>query len=214
MRAAFALLILSAACNGADDQYQISGYTMTSFFPFDGDRTWEFTSTDEARAHYLIASLDPEFQTLEDGTTVHEISYDLQCIDPNDEACEDAWVRSLVWSVNRIEGIAIREVHAPDGDVVFDEPVYIAADEMTVGDSVTSGGFTSTFESIDPCPVLLSDDWDTCAHLVLSGGTELAGTHLNGEYWAVSNFNVVSMMIDSDGGEQWQLSGQTYVPTR
>ena len=213
MRVALGVLVLLSSCEPVDDSFQISGYNMDTFFPFDGARTWEFTTTEAESRQMLIATLDPESTTLDDGSRVHEVSYDLVCIDVNDETCEDEWVRSLVWSTSRANGVAIRELHAPAGDVVFDEPVYLAAGEMTVGDTIESGDFTATFFNIEPCPVLWTDQWDTCVHLILEGGSGLAGEHLAGEYWAVSNFNMVSFQL-ANSNFQWQLSDATFEPTR
>ncbi len=210
MRIALGLLVLMSACE--PQPVRVSGWQMENFFPFDGARTWEFTSDDVESRHLLIATLDPEAVNLEDGSSLHEISYDLECADVNDTECEDAWVRSLTWSTSRTDGVKITELHGPDIDLVFDEPVLIAGDEMTVGDSVTSAGFTSTFESIEPCPVLWTDDWDTCAHMVVTGSGP-GSEDIVGDYWAVSNFNVVGLKLESDAA-QWRLSDATFAQAR
>ncbi|MFT6159161.1 MAG: hypothetical protein ACJARS_002177, partial [bacterium] len=158
------------------------------------------------------ATLDPEGTNLENGSSLHEVSYDLECADVNDAECEDAWLRSLTWSTSRTDGVQITELHGPEIDLVFDEPVIIAADEMTVGDTVTSGGFTSTFQSIEPCPVLWTDDWDTCAHMIVTG-TGPGAADIVGDYWAVSNFNVVGLKLESDVA-QWRLSDATFAQAR
>ena len=210
MRIALGLLVLMSACEPAP--VRVSGWQMENFFPFDGARTWEFTSDDAESRHLLIATLDPEATNLEDGSSLHEISYDLQCADVNDDGCEESWVRSVTWSTSRTDGIKLTELHGPDVDLVFDEPIIIAEDEMVVGESVTSGGFVSTFEGLEPCPVLWTDEWDTCAHLIVTG-TGPGAESIVGEYWAVLNFNVVSLKLDSDVA-QWRLSDATFEAVR
>lgn len=208
MRVAAVALWFSACQNG--DQFVPRGYVMESFFPFDGVRTWEFTSTDSTATQRLEASMTGEEVVLDDGTRTTEVRYDLVCIDPEDTSCEDAWVRSLVWSTTRHSGVVIHELHAPDGDVVFDPPVQFTGGEMTVGDVVTTeGGFSSEFVAIEPCPVLWTDEWDQCAKIHLDAPEGLAATHLSGDWWAVPSFNVVALDLASESA-QWQLSFATY----
>ena len=58
-----------------------------------------------------------------------------------------------------------------------------------------------------------TNDWDTCAHLLLEGGEGLANTHLAGDYYVISNFNLVSYKLESEPA-QWRLSDATYERAR
>lgn len=214
MRLLVPLVALLAGCP-PQDQFTYDGYTMRNFFPFDGVRTWEFTSTDTTLRHHLVASMGAETEMTADGVLTHEIRYDLVCVDPGDETCAGSWVRSLVWSATASDGVMIHALHTDSVDLAFEPPIALADGSMLAGETVTSGpgdAWTATFVGVEACPVLWTTEWDTCARLRLEGSGEGAD-ELVGEYWAVTSFNVVAMELGSDSG-QWQLSYATYEPAR
>lgn len=195
-----------AACEPAE--VNINGWDMTEFFPFDGVRSWEFTSTDTTITQRLLATYDGEPITLDDGTRGYEVEYTLACVDPNDTECVETWVRTLTWSTTQTGGVRIHRVQSPDGDTTFEPAVVLAEAEMRVSATVDSGAFSSEFVGIEPCPVVWTDEWDQCIHLSLSGSGD-GSEHVVGDYWAVGNYNTVAIGLSADSGD-WQLSYATF----
>ena len=62
-----AALFGAAGCeNKLNGPLSFGGFTMTDFFAYDGERTWEFVSEDIELDYILIAELLPEEDVLED----------------------------------------------------------------------------------------------------------------------------------------------------
>ena len=214
MRAAFILLVL-AAC---DSPVTYSGYQMERYFPFDGaGRTWEFESTDAAVDHRIVATLDTAFETHSDGyTRIYSVTYDRDCKEEGG-ACTDGWIRDVRWSADAVEGVRIWGFETDAGTVVYDPPIVLAEPEMLADESVetTTGGvtWTATFHGNATCPVLWTAEWeDQCIHITLDDGdgNGSAGEYLAGEYYAITQYNVVAMKLTADTGT-WQLDYATYI---
>ncbi len=201
-------LVMLIACDGA---ITTSPLRIANYFPFDGERTWEFTNTDEAIEHRLYAVLDPE--PLEgDGAPIHRISYS-EC--PGSGECDDTTlVREIHWSNDSVEGIQIWGYETPSGKVDFDPPIFLSFAHMDPGESAvtTTGGadWTGTFHGLDTCPVTWTTQWgDSCLRFSLEGGSGADAEHLAGEYWAITQYNVVAIDLDAEPGI-WQLSYATW----
>ena len=214
MRAVPFLLVL-AAC---DSPVTYSGYQMDRYFPFDGQgRTWEFESTDAAVDHRIVATLDTAFATHEDGyTRIFSVTYDKDC-KADDGSCTDAWIRDVRWSSDAVEGVRIWGYETAAGTVSYDPPIVLADPEMLADEFVTTetGGvtWTATFLGNEVCPVIWTSEWaDSCIHISLDDGdgNPATGEYLAGDYWAITQYNVVGMRLTSDTGT-WQLDYATYI---
>lgn len=197
---------LLAGCSGGST-YSYSGYVMENYFPFDGERTWEFVSTDTELTHKIVAELDPQPTTTGDGIEIYTIDYDLQCLEDGPLCDGGEPLRSVKWSADQTRGVLIHGV----GNESYEPPITLAAPKMAVGDTVETetGGtlFTASFDQITDCPVKWTDAWDECVWLHLDDGG--AGVDVAGDYWAVTGYNVVAMQLTGDTG-QWQLSYAVY----
>jgi len=204
--------ILLVALAGCDNPVTYSGYLMAPYFPFDGERTWEFASTDTSLDYKIVGTLDSNFETMNDGVSdVYTVKYDKKC---NNDAtgCSDDWVRSMRWSTDGQYGTLIWSVENAAGSTPFDPPLQITQPEMLSGDSVsttTDGAtWTSTFQGLDTCPVTWTSDWgDQCAHFVVDDGG--AGHGIVGDWWTITQYNVVAWKLADDTGT-WQLDYATY----
>ena len=211
--AALAVLVLAGCGNGANP-YTYDGFTMSTFFPFDGQRDWTFLQEDVV--HQLVATLNPEFEIV-NSMRVYDVDYALVCpagVD-NCEPAEHA-ISKLRWSSDAGTGTFIHAMIGTAGEQVFDPPVALTADRGKKGDLVTTetGGttFTAKFDGIVSCPIRYTDDWAQCANIVLDDddNRETVGSHpLHGDWFAVAGYNVVAMQLLGDTA-QWQLNDATY----
>lgn len=209
-----AVLLPALLLAGCDSSVGYVGYRMDEYFPFDGERTWEFTSTDTTLPYKLVATLDPEPET-EGGVEIFSIQYDRVCVSA-DETCTDARVRTVRWSSDAIGGTRIWGYENDAGAVSFDPPVQLTLPQMVPSETATTQldgvTWTSTFVGVEACPVTWTSEWeDRCLHLHLDDGDGDAtqGSWLAGDYWAIVQYNVVGMALTEDTGT-WQLSYATY----
>jgi hypothetical protein len=212
---ALAMALWAGGCNGPDTgQYGYAGYVMEDFFPFDGQRSWEFVNDDASLPYKLTAALDPVYEEQNEGVTrVFTIEYAMECVS-TDAGCEDGPYRTryVKMSSDSTYGTLLYGYDSEaSGPVQFSPPVVFTDANSKVGqvEETETGGttWTSTFSSIEPCPVKNTDQWDECVHFVLDDGG--AGTPLAGEYWAVAGYNVVAMQLAEDA-EKWQLLNTVY----
>ena len=201
------LVILALGVAGCDSTVTVSGFQMEQYFPFDGNRTWEFVSSDTSLDYRLVATLDPAFTAAEEGVTrIYGVSYHKTW--EGEDASEPEWVRDVLWSSDGTFGTRIWGIDTPAGTTSYDPPIQLTDNEQLAGttETTTTGGvtFTSTFLGNEQCPVLWTEDWgNDCIRLSLDdGGT---GTEIAGDYWAITQFNVVGMQVGADTGV-WQLS--------
>jgi len=208
--------VLLLGCENPD-QYNYQGYVMDDFFPFDGERSWEFSAPDAQISYKLLATLEPGTEMRDNGATkVFTVRYDVSC-DVGLDSCEDGeWLQSVQWASNKSYGTKLYSYSSSStGLVQFESPIALTLDRMKVGDSATTqmGAtlWTSTFVAVESCPVEWTDTWDECVHLELShdGEAETPGYQLAGDYWAVSGYNVVAMTRTVDPG-QWRLLYASY----
>jgi hypothetical protein len=162
------------------------GTDVWELFPFDGQRTWTYTSTDAAVGYRLVATSTGEGEDLGDATG-YRVRYDS---DAGDALFE------LVWSSDTVDGVRVHEI---DG-VAQDPPVVVATDDMNRDDAVTSGAWTSTFDGFVQCPIAMAADWPECGELVVAGEGSLAGT------WWAARGNGVAAFEPAGGSGRWELS--------
>ena len=98
------------------------------------------------------------------------------------------------------------------------DPVQFGQAEMAPGDSVTSSGggwnFTSTFESVEPCPNhWVGEDWDECLRFTLDDGVDgPGGAAIAGSYWIVPRYGIAWMQLEGDP-DVWRLVKANWSPT-
>lgn len=214
------LVVFLLACHGGGDQFTYSGYAMHDFFPFDGERTWEFTDADPTVDHTVQATLDSAYQTV-NGASVYTVNY-AQCALPADsgttpDCTPEPWrISAIGWSSDGGQGVLIHDYTDANGVVALDPPLMVADKTGAPGDSwvtATDGQtFTSTFVALEACPVIMNVDWTTCAHLRVDDDadpTTPTSYPLAGDLWAVAGFDVIGFQLSDDAG-QWQLSNTTY----
>lgn len=208
--ASLVVLLCVSGCGGGT--YQYAGYGMDDFFPFDGERTWEYINTDFTIPYKLVATLDSEAR-VKDSTKIYSIDYEKECLDPKSKECaNEGYLRTVEWSSDPTDGVLLHSIEDIGGRTVFNTPISLAASRMTVGDTVvteTDGvTYTATFDVVSSvCPIQWVDEWTDCPKITLDDGG--AGAPLAGEYYAIGGYNVVAMELTGDTG-QWQLLYATY----
>jgi hypothetical protein len=178
------------------------------WFPFDCERTWVFTSTDPTVPYRMVASSHEPPQVV-DGTAIYTVVYTTQCLTTDDTCRDGEVVREIRWSSTEARGVLIHGYTSGEGlPVAFQPPLQLLTDNSNAGASVETvigaATWTSVFEDIEPCPVLLPVEWTDCLRLSVStddgDGAPLAGT-----WWAIGGPGVVAFEVAGDSG-QWQLS--------
>jgi hypothetical protein len=212
---AVAAAVALVGCVDHKDQFGYDGYPMDDFFPFDGQRSWTFTSTDDTIPYTVVGVLNTTPETAADGASVFTIDYTTHCLG-EDTGCVDGdyRLRSLSMSSDQIRGTEFHGFDAEStGPVVLDPPVQITEDRGVPDDVITSdsGGETwmTTFDQIGECPVLMSVDWDQCIKLQIRDADGNETSPLHGDWYAVTGYNVIAMQLMDDTG-QWQLSDTTF----
>jgi hypothetical protein len=210
----WALAIL-AGCPANGPLY--SGVQTHELFPFDCERTWEYTSTDTTLAYKLVALSDtpPE----KDGAlNVYTLRYTSECFGADPECVDGEVLRKIQWSSTTGEGVLIHGFALGEGAITkLDPPVQLGLASMekaldpeapgpgSFAETTTGGAtWTSVMVEIESCPVRMSVDWDDCYVFELStdGGD---GIPLAGTYWAIGGQGVVAFEVAGDTG-QWQAS--------
>lgn len=195
------LVLALAACAPSDPPIESGGYVSAQLFPFDGERTWTYRSTDDTLAYELVVVSEPP-PDVADALNVYTVRYARRCVS-NDPECVDGEAFSLRWASRVGEGVL---VYGYD-DVQLDPPVRIADDRTDAGDvaeTVTGGAtWTSAMEGMSDCPVAMAVEWDSCARFVVESDAD--GGPLAGTWWAARGHNVVAFEPAGDVG-RWELA--------
>lgn len=209
MRTLSLILPLSVlgACGGSNS-FNFSGVTVYEMFPFDGDRTWEYISTDTEISYKLVANTVGEPDVI-DSTNVYAVEYKVECIG-NDPECNDGeLLRRERWSSHSRDGVHIHgfESIAEGVTVDFDPPMQVAKASMArdevVSTSTAGATWTSTMLGIEDCPG--QEDWDQCGAFLVETDAAVGGYPIAGKYWAVAGHNLVAIELEGDTG-RWELS--------
>jgi hypothetical protein len=198
------MLVLALAACGPPTVAGPGGppYVSAELFPFDGERTSTFRSTDEALSYELVVVSTPP-PDVEDALNVYTVRTSRRCV-ANDPECVDGELYTTRWASRVGDGVF---VYGWDG-VELDPPVRVANDRTGVGDvaETTTGGATwrSTMEGMFECPIAMSAEWDSCARFVVEADTD--GGPLAGTWWATKGNGVAAFERDGEAG-RWELSG-------
>jgi hypothetical protein len=189
------------------------GVDMIDAFALDGERRWEFAA--DGAGYDLIATLEPAFEYWNTNVLVRTIAYEREC-DGTDGSCIDGLQRKIKWSNDPGYGVMMHGFIVESGsEVTFAVPLRLAYAQAVVGDVVENdiGGvtWTSTFETIEPCPIRWTDAWQTCARIRLDDGDgdPDAGSPVAGTWWFYSNYAHVAMRLTQDPG-RWELTYASY----
>jgi hypothetical protein len=198
------------------------GYSLDVFFPFDGQRTWEFVNDDPSVPYHVIATLDPDFAEREGGAMqVYTIHYTVACVG-DDPACVDEGpfrVRSIQMSSDRAYGTLLHSVDLGSGIEVFEPPVMLTDGMGDVGQlwETDSNGITwaSVYAELGDCDVPYTHEWSHCLTLLVdddaNAETRPTAHPLHGEWVAVTGYNVVQFQWRDDP-QPWRLLTQTWQP--
>ncbi len=114
--------------------------TMDVFFPFDGERTWEFVNDDPEIPYHVVATLDSDPRVrVFDGArqAAYTIRYQVDCIRP-EAGCvtgDSFRIRSLTLSSDFAFGTLLHEVDTvAEGLETFDPPMLLTGSRGRVGD--------------------------------------------------------------------------------
>lgn len=199
------LLSLLLACAGNSPTY--IGSVVWDTFPFDGERTWEFTSSDTTLTYKLVATSDQEPEAV-DGVNRYVVDYWTRCLGADEECVDGESLRTIQWSSDVSGGVFVHGYSEGGGAFAqLTPPLHVAKDVMKrdeVLETVTGGAtWTSTMVGEDTCPVLLADDWNCVIFDIASDTGD--GYPLAGRYWTVKGTGFSAMEIATETG-QWQLS--------
>lgn len=209
--AVFASAMVLCGCP-PDDQFEYGGLQTYDSFPFDGNRSWTWISTDQEVTYWLVGqtrSEDPDPENPD--YRIYNVDYSTDCRGADPDCVEGEVIRSVAWSSDINYGVYIHSWEEAGDRTEFDPPLVLAGKQMKPGDSVvteTAGyEWTATLEGIEACDVNLNVVWNDCLRITLDDGDEDDRTNvgLTGTYWAIKSQNVVTFELVGEGG-RWRLN--------
>lgn len=203
--AGIAACAVAAGCGGYNQEF--GGSPVWQMFPFDGDRTWDYISTDTALVYKLIVTSLDEPEVI-DGRNVYTLSYATECIGVSESCVDGEVIRRVQWSSDVGNGVFIHGYDDGDGFTVLEPPLQVAEDTAKKDDAITTttggGNWTATMMGIESCPIKLTADWPECGRFEVTtdagDGYPVAGT-----YWATKGNGIAAFELATEAG-QWQLS--------
>lgn len=192
-------------CPGPDGIGDGSGLPVWTMFPFDGERTWEYTSTDETLGYRWIVRSSGE-PDLVDGTAIYTLVTETSCFGADPGCVDGEVVRRTKWSSTSADGVRIHGYDPGDGFVDLLPPVRLVADEADRGDVVeTVSGeatWTATMGGLEPCPG--NPTWTECGVFELAVDTG-DGAPIAGTYHATVGNGIAAFELAPEAGV-WQLT--------
>jgi hypothetical protein len=203
---------------GCPTQPLYPGVVTYELFPFDCERTWEFTSTDTTLAYKLAAVSDTPPEPTGDGTNVYTLRYVTQCLGADPDCVDGDVDRKIQWSSTVGDGVHVHGFALGDEAITkFDPPMQLALENMKkaldpenpgpgeFAETITNGAtWRSVLTAIEACPVKMAVDWDECYRFeVTTDGGD--GIPVAGTWWAIAGQGVVAFEVAGDSG-QWQAS--------
>lgn len=176
-------------------------------FPFDGQRTWEYQSTNVDLPYKLIATsnLEPDKKG---NINIYTVQYWTECVGADPECVDGEVLYQIKWSSTVTDGTQIHAYDVGNGFIELDPPLLLAPEEGMLRDDVVeteTGGqlWTSTYKGIQSCPIAMTAEWDQCA--VLEVVTEGDGAPIAGTYWVTRGNGTAALELAHEEG-QWQLA--------
>jgi hypothetical protein len=198
------LMGLATACSG-DAQIVVGGTPTELMFPFDGQRSWEYRSTDDNVPYQLVGTMLDESESI-DGQNVYTINYTKDCF--RDENCEDEeLVFALRMSNYSPNGVFINGYDPGTGNVNLDPPLLVAEREVRRAEPVetVTAGITFSSEFIGPTScddhIVITTSW-TCNEFLITGDAPLFP--ITGTFHAVNSQGLVAFQFTDEVAE-WQL---------
>jgi hypothetical protein len=199
------------AC-GAEDQEAVSDFNLHETMPFEGERSWEFISTDDELGWAMIAELRGLDETFTD-RDVYLVDYKADCRTEGIDCEEGEILRTIAWSSDAANGVQLHAFMQGPANITYDPPIEVMPASMgtsTPVETVTDGfSWTSTLIGFEHCPTRMPQNWGAgCAHFVLEDGDgdSWSNEGLAGDYWAIAGQGIVAIQLE--GSEHlWELSG-------
>jgi hypothetical protein len=188
-----------------------SGEDSSIYFPFDGSRTWEFINADPSVTYKLVVTQLPDPASSDFGN-VYSLEQRVACVAADPDCLDQELVRTTLWSSSGTKGVFLHGVIVGGTETTVKPPITVADEEMLVDEepwetATSDGSWTSDLVLKEPCPVVLSTDWDSCAVFeVDDAGTSSIHDNAAGTYWANVGYNVVAFDLTDDGLDRWELS--------
>ncbi len=208
MRGTLALPLLLTACSG--NTVTFPGTDTRQLFPFDGDRTWTYQSTDTTYPFLLDGELLPGSEEI-DGRNVYTVNYFKDC-QRSDSTCTDGDLFfALRFSNVDPGGIYIHGYDPGDGNQDLSPPLVVLEDEAvteSVLETTTAGiAFETEYLGQAGCGELIaiSTDW-TCHGVDIRADVDLFP--VTATIQAVAGQGIVNFQFAGDD-EQWQLLSST-----
>lgn len=196
-------------CSG-ENPYRSAGFTVSDYFPLDGDRSWRYSAEDETVTTQMSVEKVPQTNTV-DATEIVTLEY----YDYAEGAAGDL-LYTIQWSSDSSDGVQVwgYSDEVAGTSVSYDPPVVFGRRQMVAGDTYsteTDGRtFTTTFEVVEPCPNDWRADWD-CLKMVLDDGDgdDAAGPPFAGTWWIASSYGP-SRFLTTGLSSEWVLASATF----
>jgi len=208
MRGTLALTLLLAACSG--NTVSFPGTDTRQLFPFDGDRTWVYQSTDTTIPFLLDAEMLEGSEEI-DGRNVYTINYFKDCVRDDPSCTEGDLFFALRLSNVDPGGIYIHGYDPGDGNVDLDPAILVLEDEartQDVNETTTAGiAFESEYLGQGLCGelIVINTEWD-CHGVEIRGDVDLFP--VTGTIQAVAGQGIVNFAF-SGAADQWKLLSST-----
>lgn len=191
------LALLAAGCTG--NTVEFPGTDITGYFEFQNNLgyQWEFVNDETTLDYRMVGEI--EDYLIVDEKTRYTMVYRKACLNPAAGTCTDdgSVLRTLTFTSD-FAGVLVYEA---DG-VELDPPVAISPQFMKVGEMISTGEYTSTFNAVAAdCPVAIPN-WTQCPNFTVEGPESSA---LVGDYHVAQNFGIVTADWPDQPG-RWKLS--------
>ena len=90
-------------------------YPLSFSYPFDGERTWVYRSTDPTAPFQIIATSTAEPERQRGGEMAYRVPFREQCADASGDCVEGRLVHAISWSSPRDGGVAVHAIDVGAG---------------------------------------------------------------------------------------------------
>lgn len=212
------MVLLLTGCP-ATDQFTPGPEVLWQHFPFDGNRTWEYISSDLEVTYKLAGTTredDPDPEVSEDFNIYH-VDFATKCVAADPSCVDGELVRTIAFSSDVTNGTLIHKFQQGSLDITYEPPLVLAPDDTAVGEvyeTITDGQKWSTtlvgFETCEGIVHMQGADFaasNCSAHLTLADGDANVDTNqgLTGEYWVAKGLGIIGIKLEGDEAT-WGLS--------